>query len=142
MTDRPKTPIHLWIVGVVSLLWNAGGAYNYLMTKLEHESVMSQLTPEQVDFYLTFPAWATALWAIAVWGGLLGSALLVLRRALAYPVFAVAFVSMVGSTISTAVRGGFDLMGAGSMAFSAVIFVIALALVFYARAMAAKGVLR
>lgn len=141
MTDTAKTPIHLWIVGGSTLLWNAGGAYNYVMTQLEHPSVTDGMTPEQIEFYAQMPWWATSLWALAIWGAVFGSALLLLRKRLAFPVLTVAFVSMVASTISTASSGGFDAMGSGAWVFSAVIFVIALGLVLYSRAMAARGVL-
>ena len=30
----PKTPWHLWVVGVLTLLWNAVGATSYTMTRL------------------------------------------------------------------------------------------------------------
>jgi hypothetical protein len=83
-------------------------------------------------------------WAIAVWGGVLGSVLLLLRRRLALPVFAVSFVAMVLTTIHNYfLSDGLEMMGGGGqLAFAAVIFLVALALVFYARAMAARGVLR
>src|SRR3546814_7159427 len=34
MNTTVKTPWHLWVVGVLSLLWNAVGAFDYTMTKL------------------------------------------------------------------------------------------------------------
>ena len=36
-----KTPLHLWIVGVLSLLWNAGSGYDYLMTRLESTAYLA-----------------------------------------------------------------------------------------------------
>jgi hypothetical protein len=30
-----KTPIHLWIIGGVTLLWNAMGAMDYVMAKMQ-----------------------------------------------------------------------------------------------------------
>ncbi|MCP4895894.1 MAG: hypothetical protein GY906_02880, partial [bacterium] len=38
---RRGTPIHLWIVGVLALLWNAMGAFDYLATQLKLEFYMS-----------------------------------------------------------------------------------------------------
>ena len=43
-----KAPVHLWIVGGLSLLWNAFGAFDYLMTQLQVEAYMSQFTEEQL----------------------------------------------------------------------------------------------
>ena len=28
-----KTPVHLWIVGFLAVLWNSGGAYDYVATQ-------------------------------------------------------------------------------------------------------------
>lgn len=137
-----STPLHLWIVGVLALLWNAMGAYDYLMTKTENADYMARFTQEQLDYFYGFPAWATALWAIAVWGAVLGSILLLLRKGAAAPVFLVSFAAMVVTTVRSAATGGFEIMGSQGAIFSAVIFVVALALWLYARAMRARGVLR
>jgi hypothetical protein len=148
MADSPssapgRAPRHLWVVGILSLLWNAMGAFDYLMTQTRNESYMSSFTPEQLEYFYGFPAWVVACWAIAVWGGVLGSVLLLLRKGLAAPVFLVSFLAMVVTTFHNfALTDGMVKMGgAGALAFSAVIFVIALALVLYSRAMRRRGVL-
>ena len=67
-----KAPWHLWVIGIVSLLWNAMGAYDYYMTQSQNEAYMGQFSPEQLEFFDGFPAWVDATWAIAVWFALLG----------------------------------------------------------------------
>jgi hypothetical protein len=137
-----SAPRHVWIVGILALLWNAMGAFDYLMTETRNEAYMSQFTPEQLEFFYGFPAWLVALWAIAVWGGLLGAVLLLMRRRLAVQLFLASFVSMaVTSVHNYGIAGGADIVGGAGLAFSAVIFVVALLLVVYARRMAARGVL-
>ena len=137
-----RAPRHLRIVGVVTLLWNGVGAFDYLMTQTKNEAYMSAFTPEQLDYFYGFPAWVVAAWALAVWGGVLGSLLLLLRKKLAVPVFLVSLVSMVATTIYNFVlTDGMAVMGGEGAAFSAVIFVVALGLWLYARAMRGRGVL-
>ena len=51
MGPRPRTPMHLWIVGVLALLWNFMGAFDYLATQLKLESYMSNFTQEQLDYF-------------------------------------------------------------------------------------------
>ena len=70
---RSKTPVHLWIVGILALLWNAVGCFDYFATQTKLESYMSNFTPEQLEYFYGFPAWADAAWAIAVWGSLLAA---------------------------------------------------------------------
>jgi hypothetical protein len=138
-----KTPWHLWVVGVLSLLWNAMGAYDYLMTQTQNEAYMGRFPQEQLDFFYGFPTWLVAFWALAVWGGVLGSVLLLLKKKLAAPVFLVSFVCMVVTTVRNYVfADGLEVTGGFAAVFSAVIFVVALLLVFYANAMKKNGVLR
>ena len=137
-----RTPWHLWLIGIVALIWNAVGAYDYLMTQTENAAYMGRFTPEQLEYFYGFPTWVVAAWAIAVWGGVLGAILLLLRKRLAAPVFLVSFLAMVLTSVYNFVlSGGAEIMGGGAVAFTAVIFVFALALWLFARAMAARGVL-
>lgn len=137
-----KAPVHLWIVGVVALLWNAMGAFDYVMTETKNDAYLSSFTPEQVEYFLSLPSWFVAFWAIAVWGGLLGAILLLLRKRAAAPVFAVSFCAMLVTTVhSFVLTDGMEIMGTAGAIFSAVIFVVALLLVVYARAMRSRGVL-
>ncbi|MFP3948687.1 MAG: hypothetical protein ACLFWG_08140, partial [Longimicrobiales bacterium] len=81
-------------------------------------------------------------WALAVWGGVLGSLLLLLRKRLAVPVLLVSFASMVVTfTHNFLLTDGMEVMGSAGAAFSTVIFLVALGLWLYARAMARKEVL-
>jgi len=141
LTTR-RTPRHLWIVGVLAVLWNAIGAFDYTATKLRIESYMSQFTPEQLAYFYGFPAWAVATWAIAVWGALLGSIGLLLRRRWAVWAFGISIVAMLLTAVyNFGLSNGLAVMGQGAVLFTAVIWIIAFALFFYARAMAARGVL-
>jgi hypothetical protein len=137
-----KAPIHLWIVGIISLLWNAVGAFDYTATQMKLDFYMSQFTPEQLDYFYGFPAWVDAGWALGVWGALLGSLTLLLRKAFAVWLFGVSILGMVATSLYTFVLT--DATGVaqeGALTFSIVIWVIALFLFFYAKAMAARRVL-
>ena len=148
MTEKNSTPLkkrpwHLWVVGVLALLWSAMGAMNYVMTQTKNEAYMGQFTAEQLEFFYGLPAWAVSCWAIAVWGGILGAILLLLRKRIAYPVFLVSFIAMVLTTIhSYCLSNGLEIMGDPlSLLFSAAIFLISLALVFYAQRLRKKEIL-
>ncbi len=143
--DQPtaKAPRHLWIVGILAVLWNSIGAFDYSATQLRIESYMSQFTPQQLEYFYGFPAWAVAAWAIGVWGSMLGSLALLLRKAWAVWLFGAALAGLAVTTLYNFVlTDGAAMMGSGAAAFSAVIWAIALFLFFYARAMAGRGVLR
>ena len=137
-----KTPLHLWIIGGLALLWNLMGAVDYVLTMTRNEAYMSHFTAEQLEFFYGFPAWVVALWAIAIWGGLLGIILLLLRRKRAVPVLVVSFACMAATMIHNyGFAGGAEISGGSGIIFSMVVFLVSLALIFYSRAMARKGVL-
>ena len=143
MQNAVKTPVHFWIVSVVSMLWNSFGAFDYLATKLRLESYMGQFTSEQLDVFYGFPTWMVAAWAIGVWGALFGSLALLLRKTWAVWLFGASLLGLATSSINNFIlTDNAKAMGEGASMITIVIWVIALLLFFYARAMAKKGVLR
>ena len=137
-----KTPIHLWIVGIIAVLWNSVGAFDYTATQYRIESYMSQFSPEQLEYFYAFPVWMDAAWAIAIWASVLGSLSLLLRKAWAVWLFGISILGLAVSTLYNFVLSdGMAVMGSEGAIFTVVIWVIALFLFFYAKAMAARKVL-
>jgi hypothetical protein len=140
-----KTPRHVWVVGIASLLWNAMGALDFTLTQMRSEAYLKAATPELREYIFSFPIWVVLAWGIATWGSLLGSLFILLRCRLAFQLFVASFVGMVVTMVHNYVlTDGLKAMGggAGSLVFSAVIVVIAVLLLFYTRAMRRRGVLR
>lgn len=144
-----RAPWHLWLVGALALLWNAFGCYDYFMTRTRGAAYINEMmhTTQGEAFmaYINaFPLWASAAWALGVWGGLLGAILLLARSRHAVAVFA---VSMLGAIVGI----GYQLMNLSDLAEMSeginktipyIIIAITVALFLYARAQHAKGVLR
>ena len=142
MSEAVAAPKHLWIIGTIALLWNMMGAFDYLMTQTENESYMAKFDPAQLDYFYNFPTWVVVFWALAVWGSVIGSVLLLLRKRLAVQVFMVSFISMVITSIYNFVlSNGMEVMGSTGFVFTVVIFFVALGLWLYGRAMHVRGVL-
>ena len=148
--DRARTPAHLWIVGIVALLWNAIGAMDYLMTRLRNtdylRSMMPDVSPEAMLAWVDgFPIWAQFGWGLGVWSGLLGSILLLMRSRWAVVAFGLSLAGIVlgiGYQILVAPPPpGVAEEGPAAIMPYAVIL-IGVALYFYSRAMAAKRLLR
>ena len=140
-------PAHLWIVGILSLLWNGFGCYDYLMSRMRNtdyiKSMMPDVDPNATLAYIDgFPIWASLGWGLGVWLGLAGSVLLLMRSRHAVLAFG---ISLVGAVLGL----GYQLMNPmpGVEGFMAtgmpiIIIVVAAALFFYARAQAARGLIR
>ena len=138
-----RTAWHFWLIGIVALLWNAMGAMDYLMTQTRNDAYMSAFTPEQLAFFYGFPSWVIASWAIGVWGGVLGSLLLLLRRQAAVWAFLASLIGMVVTAFQNYVlSNGMEVVGdAFSLSFTGAIFLIALGLLLYAYALRKRGLL-
>lgn len=145
---RAAAPVHLWVVGLLALLWNGFGAYDYFMTRTQGaayiETMMPGIDADAVVAYInSFPIWASAGWGLGVWGGLAGSILLLMRHRLAVGAFALSAIgALVGIGYQLANPAGIADMHEG---FNGVvpylIILIAAALFLYARSQRAKGVL-
>jgi hypothetical protein len=142
MSSAPKAPKHLLIIAIVTLLWNLVGAYDYVMTVSKNEAYLAQFTSEQLEYFTSFPMWVGFTWPIAIWGGVVGCILLLLKKHLAVPVFLVSLVSMVLTAIyNFGLSDGMEVMGTGGLMFTIVIFLVALGLLLYSRAMHKQGYL-
>ena len=141
--NNVKAPVHLWIVGILAVLWNAMGAFDYTATQLRLDFYMSQFTEEQLQYFYGFPAWAKACWATAVWSSLLGSLALLWRKAFAAWLFGLAILGLAGSSVyNFFLTDGMALMGDAAAVFTAIIWIIAVLLYIYAVAMAKRRVLQ
>lgn len=143
-TVERRTPAHLWIVGILALLWNAFGCYDYVMTTTGDEAWLSQFTAEQIAYWEALPAWLTGFWAIGVWGSLAGAVLLLIRSRYAVWAFALSLLGIAVSFgyqfLATEVPAGMD---EGAMAIMPwIIFAVGLFLLWYSWSMDKKGVLR
>ena len=140
MNTAVKAPWHLWAVGIVTLLWNAVGITSYLMTELGQLEALG-MTPEQIAYFETFPAWAIAFWALGVWGAFFGSLLLLFRSRHAVTALAVSIVGLIGTTVFQRVLNDLP-ADMNNPALDLAIWVITLGTLWYARKMLREGVLR
>ncbi|WP_340587054.1 hypothetical protein [Erythrobacter alti] len=149
-TQRVATPWHVWVIGLVSLLWNSGGAYDYVMTQTRNmDYLVSAAETAGVDpdvmvaYYTAFPAWANAFWALGVWGAFVGSLLLLIRSRYAFHAFLISILGIAGTTVFTATSDmPAELKTTWAWLFSAAIVIITILLAYYARKMTERGVLR
>jgi hypothetical protein len=138
-----RTPWHLWVVGVISAVWNAGGVYDFVMTNVRDVNYLAPLSDAERAYFFSLPAWTTTAWALGVWGALAGSLLLLLRSRFAIWAFALALAGLAGITLFEWTSDAPpSLSGARNVAFTAAIWIVTIALLLYALAMRRRGVLR
>ena len=138
---RVYTPWHLWLAGVLTLLFNAMGIISYLTTKLGWLAEMG-MTPSQIAFMETYPAWATTVWAMGVWGAFAGSVLVLLRSRWAVAAMLVALVGLIGVTLAESFVFDVPADIRTPLGLKAAIWGVTLFLLVYSRGMTKAGVLR
>jgi hypothetical protein len=144
MDGSARRPLHLWIVGVLATLWNAGGAYDYLMTQTRNEAYLAAFTDPQRIYFESFPIWMEATWALGVWGGLAGALLLLARSRHAVTAFAISLAGLAASTVYQYVLSTppEDMVSGPMIGMNIAIWAIAIGLLWYALRMRRSGVLR
>ena len=136
-------PTSFRIISILGLAWNlVGVAMFFLQTGLDAGQIAA-LPEEQRMVYEVLPAWLSVFYGIAVFGGLIGSAGLVLRRRWSIPVLAVSLAAVVVQMVALyLLTPAWQASGASGLAFSVFIVAIAAFLLVYAQRASARGWLR
>ena len=146
MTDTEvKTPWHFWLIGVIALLFNSIGVFDFVMSMAQGAEYQASagMTPDQIAHYQEMPGWMTVVWAVGVFGAFLASILLLLRRKLALPVFVMSLAAFLVSLLYTYVlTDGGAVMGQQMAIASAVIAGLLVFFSWYSWVTAGRGVLR
>jgi hypothetical protein len=142
-TGRPAVPWHFWLVTLIALLWNGFGGYDYTMSHLQGETYYRQMgmSDAVIAFMATYPTWMHAVWAVGVWGSVLGSILLLSRSRWALHAFTLSVLGAIGNLLYTAMTpGAAEAMGGLTMPL--VIIAACLFFIWYSWTMTKRGVLR
>lgn len=125
------------LIAVLALLWNGFGATDYTMTQLHNQAWFDAMKVdlEMLAKVYAAPVWATAGWAVGVWGGFVGALALLLRKHMAANLF---LASIVGAVVGFSWQIG---AGVNSLALASVITGVAVFLFWYARRAEGQGLL-
>jgi hypothetical protein len=140
-----KTPLHLWIVGVVSLIWNGWGGAQYILTQTRNEAFLGALPPATREFLIELPTWYVTFWAIGVWGSVIGSILLLLRSRHAAMAFLVSVISFILTALyawGIAQPQDLGVNGNSDILFAGLVMGFLIGLWIYSNRMVTGGVLR
>lgn len=128
-----KAPIWFMVVAVILLVWNLLGVMAYLMNVTMSPEVVTALPEAQRQLYENTPTWATAAFAVAVNGGVLGCILLLLRKNLAGLVLQLSLAGVLVQMFhSFFISNSFEVFGPGGLVMPIMVIVIAIYLVWLA----------
>lgn len=140
---RAKASWSFWALATVSLFWNALGCVDFTMTVTRNAAYLQQIPPDTIDWLDRAPTWTVVPWALAVWGALAGSVFLLRRSHWAVAAFAASLLGLAVNTIyQFASNPPPSMLTPASIGITVVIWIVALALLWYAVRMRERGVLR
>lgn len=124
--EKIKTPTWFTVVAIVLTLWDLLGIASFFMGPTLSEEVRQTLTQEEQDLYASFPVWTTIAYAIAVFGGTLGSTLLIAKKKFAKPVFLIALVAVLIQMFhSIFIAHSLDIYGPGGLVMPVLVILVA-----------------
>jgi hypothetical protein len=140
MNVAAPRPLGFWIISVLALLWNLLGMAIFFMQVNMPAEALAAMPAEQRALYESMPGWVNGAFAVAVFGGALGSAMLLMKRRLALPLLALSLLGVVVQMGYTyLMTPAFRVYGASGAVMPAMLVLIALFLVWFARRSLARG---
>lgn len=139
-TSTIKTPWHLWLVGILALLWNGMGMVTILMAQA---GKIPNIDPEEAIYYATQSWLLVIITDLTLVIAVAASVALLFRSQLAVGLFALSFALLLLSNINDLAFGtSRALVGSGAMAMTLIIVVIAVLELLYAYYMRKRQVLK
>lgn len=140
MTDSNKPTTLFWIIGVAALVWNGLGVMSYIGQAYMTDEVKAALPEAERALYENVPTWVTAAFAIAVFGGLLGSAFLLMRKKLARPMFLLSLIAIIAQmSYNLFMSKAAEVYGPGGVVMPIMVIIIGVFLLMYSKKTIAKG---
>jgi hypothetical protein len=139
-----RAPWHLWLVGLLMVVWNAGSCYSHVMTLTQSAAYfrMAGITPEMAGYLAAVPEWYVVAWTIAVWGGLVASVGLLMRRSWTVWWFAASQLAMIIISMWTLLNPDAKVLGRVGSISAIVLIILGAFLVLYSMRLKQRGVLR
>lgn len=138
-----NTKYILLTVGLLGLAWNIFGTYQFIgSVNATSESLMAMGMSEAQAMVMTkYPLWMTIAFAIGVFGGLIGSILLLLKKAISEKIFLASLLGYIVLYIGDITEGVFAAIGKSQVIVLTTVVAIAFGLWFFARSYRKKGLL-
>jgi hypothetical protein len=140
MNDQTQLPSWFKVLAGVAIVWNLIGIMMFVAQMLMTPEMLAALPEAEQALYTAIPMWVTIAFACAVFGGTAGSILLLLRKALAFPIFVISAIGVAVQTFhSFFIIDAYEVYGPEGLIIPTVVLVIALVLVFVANKSKGNG---
>jgi hypothetical protein len=138
--NKVSAPKWFWIVSLLALAWFLMDTMAFSIRVFLLEESIKELPESHQNIYLDMPFWISIVFAIEVFGGLLGSIALLLKKKWALTGFAISLIGTLGQTsyiyfLSDAT----SVIGAMAIIMPLVAITLCLALIFFVKSAVSKS---
>lgn len=144
VNDHPATPWHLWMVGLLLLLVNGIGAYDYVQTRRHNVGYFEYqgYGPAQIQYFSDYPVVPLVFWTVNIVSGLAAVVFLLLRSRWAVATAAAATISrMCLQVVTFGFMDRWNILGARLGATDIGVLVLTAVLWWYCLVMRRRSVL-
>ena len=135
-----KTPWHMWVVGILALVWNGAGAYTIMMAQ---PGRLPDIDPGEAAYYAAQPTWFVVTTDIALVAAVVAAVALLLRRRAAVWLFGISVAAiLLNNAYDIGAQTSRVLVDQGALVVTSVIVVLAILQLVYATAMKRRAVLK
>jgi hypothetical protein len=136
---RPRTPWHVWVVGVLALLWNGAGAYTIMMAQA---GKLPDISADEAAYYAAQPLWFAVATDVALGAAVAAAVALLLRSRAAVWLFGLSVVAIVVTNVYDLTTGTSRvLVDRGALVVTSIIVLLALLQLAYSSAIKRRAVL-
>ncbi len=141
MNQQNETiPTSFRVVGIIAILWNLFGMLSFFGQVFMSEEALLALPEDQRVLYEAVPAWVMVVFAIAVFGGTLGSIGLLMKKNWSVTLLLASLIAVViQMSYNVFVSDSLEVFGPAFLVMPIMITAIAGLLYWYSRRCQAKG---
>jgi hypothetical protein len=133
----------LKIIAISAIAWNVLGVLALIMQFSMTDEMINSLPQAEQELYTNIPIWSTTAYAVAVFGGLIGSILLLMRKKLSVHFY---LLSLIGVFVQTFynffISKAIAVYGYQSAILPLFVLFLGIFLYFYSKNLTNEGVLK
>lgn len=139
-TSSPAKPKWFLGIAIFALIWNLLGVFAYIGQMMMTPEMLDAIPAAERELMENTPAWATAAFAFAVWGGALASTLLLMKKKVAFYVFILSFLGiLIQMYHSIFIANSIEVYGPGGLVMPIMVLLIGVGLIWYSDKLTKSG---
>ncbi|MGH1366895.1 MAG: hypothetical protein ACRBF0_25270 [Calditrichia bacterium] len=140
MSDGNKLPTWFWVVSGIALVWNLMGLGAFFAQVMASPEQIAAMPEAHQELHHSTPGWVNIVFAVAVFGGVIGSVGLLMKKAWASMAFLASLAGvLLQSTNTFFLSNAVDVLGNQAIFGPLIVIIGAVALLWFSNMTKEKG---